>query len=380
MFIEAFCTLISTKVVPLFMALVGFGVLITIHELGHFLFAKLFGIDTPTFSIGFGPTLISRNIGGTNFQLAAIPLGGFVEITGIAEAGQGDQKHAEDKSDRSFVTKPYWQKLLVLLAGIGANMLFAYVTFTGLYLVGIPIEKGQVIIKSVISESPADKAGIKKGDAIASVGGALLSTKPAELQGQFRETLLTNIAGNPDKTVKFSIIRDGKQRTESVRMGSRDNGEGQVGWMGAVFALDLQPVEGEYERYSLIPAVKKGVARTHSIVAQIYNSIRAMVSNRTLEGAGGPVMILTYSFKFAQRSLMQLLAFLALISINLAMINVLPIGILDGARLFQVTVEALTGRSVPIAIRAVIDVGFTVLFLMFFVYLTYRDVLALIFS
>ena len=113
------------KLLPLAYALIGFGLLITVHECGHFFFCKLFGIRTPTFSIGMGPTLYQRNIGQTNFRLALVPIGGYVEIAGMAEVGQGEQAHAEDAGPDSFSSKPFWQRFLVLIGGILFNSLFA---------------------------------------------------------------------------------------------------------------------------------------------------------------------------------------------------------------------------------------------------------------
>ena len=120
-------------------AIAGLGFLIAIHEMGHFLFAKLFGISTPTFSIGFGPQLISKKIGETTFSLSAIPLGGYVEIAGLAEVGQGEQGEAGRTDKRSFASKPYWQKMLVMLGGIGVNLGFAYVACIGLSFVQSPL-------------------------------------------------------------------------------------------------------------------------------------------------------------------------------------------------------------------------------------------------
>src|SRR5690606_27744818 len=96
------------------LGLFGIGFLIGFHELGHFLFCKLFSIRTPSFSIGFGPKLFSKKIGGTEFVISPIPLGGFVEIAGAAEVGQGDQKEASSRDKESFAVKPYYQKLLVM--------------------------------------------------------------------------------------------------------------------------------------------------------------------------------------------------------------------------------------------------------------------------
>ena len=136
--VAIFCT---TKLIPFVYALIGFGLLISIHELGHFIFCKIFKIHTPTFSIGMGPTIFQKQIGTTLFKLSAIPFGGYVEIAGMAEVGQGEQKHAKDTSPNSFCNKSYWQKFLVLMGGIIFNLFFAYLTFSILLITGMPQAK-----------------------------------------------------------------------------------------------------------------------------------------------------------------------------------------------------------------------------------------------
>ncbi len=125
------------KLFFLFEGIIGLGFIIAFHELGHFLFCKAFNIRVPSFSIGFGPKLFSKKIGGTEFSLSAIPLGGYVEIAGSAEVGQGEQKEAHANDEGSFARKPYYQKLLVMLGGIAFNILFAYVVLSLLFMLWI---------------------------------------------------------------------------------------------------------------------------------------------------------------------------------------------------------------------------------------------------
>ena len=118
--------------------LIGINFVVGIHEFGHFLFCKFFKIRTPTFSFGFGPYLASKKIGDTTFALSSIPLGGYVEIAGSAEMGQGDQKEAHARDTGSFAIKPYWQKLLVMIGGIVFNLIFAYAALIFLFMIGLP--------------------------------------------------------------------------------------------------------------------------------------------------------------------------------------------------------------------------------------------------
>ena len=169
--------LISTLVCnfPLILlAILGIGFLIVFHEFGHFLFAKLFNVLVPSFSIGFGPRIIEKKIGETTFAISAIPLGGYVEVAGNPEVGQGEQKEAHISGDRSFNSKPYWQKLLIMAAGILFNIFFAYAALTFLFTQGAPCigswcENKAALIGVVNPKSPAEKAGLPAGDKIVSV-------------------------------------------------------------------------------------------------------------------------------------------------------------------------------------------------------------------
>jgi regulator of sigma E protease len=165
MSLHALALFFSVKLLPLLYAVIGFGALIAIHECGHFLFCKLFGIHTPTFSIGFGPELYRKQIGKTNFRLAAIPLGGYVEIAGLAEVGQGEQEHAHITGEESFDSKPWWQKFFVLSGGILCNLLFAYIVFSILFMVGSPRQQQAVMVAGIVKESAAELSGLKPGDA-----------------------------------------------------------------------------------------------------------------------------------------------------------------------------------------------------------------------
>ena len=121
--ILSYITLSSHKIFIVFLGLLGLGFLIGLHELGHFLFCKLFRVSTPSFSIGFGPRIFSKKIGETTFSLSAIPVGGYVEIAGMAEVAQGEQKEASRKDEYSFASKPYYQKVLIMSGGILFNTL-----------------------------------------------------------------------------------------------------------------------------------------------------------------------------------------------------------------------------------------------------------------
>lgn len=370
MFCNALYLCITTKLIPLVYALIGFGALITIHELGHFLFCKIFGIYTPTFSIGFGPEIFRKKIGLTDFRLAIIPLGGYVEIAGLAEVGQGEQEYAYLTDQTSFGDKAYWKKFLVLSGGIIFNLLFAYATFIGLYLVGVHDEQAGVTISALVKDSPAEKSGLKAGDYIVSVNEKSLRGEDEKLLPEAQQMLLSEIQNNPNTEISITILRDNQLTKIDVKTDSRTLGDKTIGMIGAAF-------QDPITRLPFFLAVKKGFNITNQWIVNIAQSVKHLIFNRTLEGAGGPLMILTHSFTSAQMGLVPLFIFLAIISINLALMNVLPIGALDGGQLFFVTIEAIIRRRIPDMIKLAINLASWVLFIALALYLTYKDLLAI---
>lgn len=364
-------TIVSTKSLPVLFAVVGFCMLILVHELGHFLFCKIFNIHTPTFSIGFGPTIISKKIGNTQFQIAAIPLGGFVEIAGMHEIGQGEQKHSNAKDETSFNSKPYWQKALVLIGGISFNMVFAYLAFITLFFFGMP--KMQVQIKSVIENSAAQQAGLQSGDRILTIGKSDISKQPELIINEIQK-----IQKLSNEKIKITVSRDNKIKEFLLTVPANgktlqtttqeQKPKAKLGFMFNSVAT------GEKEYFSFSQAVRNGIKRTNNIVYQITSGLRMMISKKSLKGAGGPVMIITESIKQAEAGFIYLLAFLAIISINLAIINLLPLPILDGGQLLFITIESIVGREIPFKIKNIIHIASMLFMLWLFLYLTFTDI------
>lgn len=374
MSLHAIAIVFSTKLLPLLYAIIGFGLLITIHECGHFFFCKMFGIHTPTFSIGMGPKLIERKIGNTNFRIAALPLGGYVEIAGLAEVGQGAQEHAHVAGETSFSKKPYWQKLLVLSGGVLFNILFAYFVYMIVFFVGLPKKTVAMIIKPTISSETTDTFGIKPKDKIISVNDVTLSEEPKKLIHQIHTHLLETLSGKAVKPITLNLLRDEKQVTETITV---DTPELKEQFLNC-FELKATPIEGEYEKYPLFQAIGKGVETVNGVIINIFTSIKYLISNRTLKGAGGPVMIISKTFETAQQGFFPLLMFLAFISINLAIINILPLGALDGGQILFATIEAIIRREIPEIVRLIVNIASWVLLLSLILYLTYQDILRIL--
>lgn len=358
---------IAEKIIPLFLSILGFGLLIVVHELGHLIFCKIFNIYVPSFSIGFGPKIFERKIGETTYRLAQIPFGGYVEIAGQEEIGQGDQKFAHDTSERSYASKWFWQKVLVWLGGIMFNLIFAYIVFIGLFLFSGNTHS-KVLVGSVGKNSPAAIAGIHSGDEIVQINDTELATIAQENPQEAQKKLLEVIQANPDKMVNVIIQRNDKIQTIPVKLGSRSiNEEQTIGVFGASFPPCIK-------KLPFGDAIVTGVQTTNAWITMIAGSLKNLFSQKTLDGAGGPVMIFAEGFKTAQHGFVSLLIFLAIMSINLALFNLLPLGITDGGQLLFATIECIIRRPLPNKFRIAMNVVSLGLFVFLATYLTYKDV------
>jgi regulator of sigma E protease len=353
------------KILPVVCSLIGFGILIAVHEFGHFIFCQAFNVHTPTFSIGFGPELYKRKIGTTNFRIAAIPLGGYVEIAGLAEIGQGEQAHAQDTTETSFTYKPFWQKAFILLGGILFNIFFAYLAFCIIFIAGNRSAQPEISVMTIVPESAAEKAGLKVQDTILGINNKRLSTDPIALNKEMDSVVLQQIQAHPNKEITLLIKRNQEELTLNITLGSRQEDGTAIGVLGAGF----QP-----PRLPFWYAFKAGFDYTKKIITLICKGIKMLFSTKSLEGAAGPVMILAQGAATAKHGFIPLLHFLGIISLSLALMNLLPIGALDGGQLLFTTIEVIIRRRIPEIIKVTINLASWVLLLSLMAYFTYREI------
>ena len=342
------------------LAILGISFLIILHELGHFLFAKLFNVRTPSFSIGFGPRVLEKEIGDTTFAISAIPLGGYVEMAGSQEIGQGEQKYASDKGDRSFNSKPFWQKFLIIAAGILLNVLFAFVTLSYLFSKGAPCigtwcDDKPALIGVVNPNTPALKAGLKPGDKITSVNGVATTTI---------KELVTSLEPFIEKTVNITIERDGAQQQLEITPSSQTAGTKKKPLLGVAWQIAKMPF-GE--------AIKAGWQATWGMITQIFGALKGLTKSQ--EGLGGPLMLICQVTQFAGMGMKMFLFMLAFISVNLAVFNVLPLPIFDGGQLLFFGIEALLGRPLSDDTRYKIHYYTWLAVMALVIYLTFKDAL-----
>lgn len=377
MTINSIILIFSTKILPFTYALIGFSFLVTIHEFGHFLFCKLFKIHTPIFSIGMGPKIFEKKIGDTNFRLSAIPLGGYVEIAGLSEVGQGDQRYAKVKDNSSFASKSYWKKFLVLSGGVMFNLLFAYIVYSALFFIGIPKKAAYLDISDKASSELLKEFNLKPGDKIVEINNIDLSNDPKTLIKLLKKELINPLTKNKKSEINISLatIRDNHKLRTRIKINSNNNVI--INDLLKSFQIKIEKIKGQYEKYPFIKAIIKGIQKTNTSIKEMVKGIGDLITKRDLSGAGGPIMILSQTFKTAKAGIIPLFLLLALISINLAVINILPIGALDGGQLLFATIEAIIRRPIPETIRNVINITSWIFLLSLILYLSYKDILTL---
>lgn len=341
-------------------AIVVLGILIFVHELGHFIFAKLFGVGVEKFSLGFGPKLIGRKVGETEYLISSFPLGGYVKMV-----GEGEENSEEAKEDpRSFAAKPPSQRIAIVLAGPLFNLLFAVVVFVVVYMVGVPVPTAR--IGEVIKDKPAARAGLKEKDLITSING-----KPVGRWEDFA-VVVSESKGQP---VDINVKRGG----ESLSFHVLPETSTVKNLFGESVSSPLIGVKSSSETFveksGPIDAVVKGVSQTWFYIRLTLLSI-VKIFERVIsfDTIGGPIMIAVMSGQQATAGAVSFFAFMALLSINLGVLNLLPIPILDGGHLFFFTYEMIFRKTVKIKTREIAQqVGLVLLVsLMFFA--TYNDI------
>ncbi len=353
-----------------FIGLCGIGFLIGFHELGHFLFCKLFNIHTPSFSIGFGPKIASKKIGDTEFILAAIPLGGYVEIAGSAEMGQGEQESAYAQDKRSFAPRPFYQKLLVMLGGIMFNLLFAYFAFILIFMIGIPKTpmmyplNAQPVIQTIVENSAAAQADLQVGDKVVSI----TIDDAVYLVDNNVEHFLKVIKSNPAKEAALMVERNEKEKLIPVTIEAKKIAKNTFGSLGIIF--EMVEVPG----YPFVQAIKQGIAHTNKFIVGTFQAFASIFKSRDVSQLGGPLMVVSQTIKGAAAGFKIFLIFLAIISINLAILNLIPLPILDGGQLLFYTIEAIIRRPLPINLKWYIHLVSWLAILALIIYLSVFDI------
>lgn len=356
-------------------------VLVVSHEFGHFFVAKKSGIRVDEFSFGFPPKLFGKKIGETTYNFNALPLGGYVKIFG--ENPDEDSMNGPD-STRSFVNKPKYIQAAVLIAGVAMNLLVAWLLLSVGFISGLPtsinnIPKGAIVenqaltITSVLKDSPAEKGGILTGDKILSLETATDSTKL--LSSEFGvESVQSFIKKSKEQEIRISLVRGKEEKVLIVTPQINENGNAMIGIsMDTIGILKLPVHLAIWEGLKLTKDV------TVATVVGFYDLIKnAILGKADMSTLTGPIGIVGVVGDAAEFGFIYLLSFTALISINLAVINLVPFPALDGGRLLFLLIEKIKGSRIKPQVANIMNViGFGLLMLLM-VIISYHDILKLL--
>ena len=317
-----------TSIIAIILVLGG---LIFFHELGHFAIARLFGMGVKTFSLGFGPKLAGITSGNTEYKLCAIPLGGYVAL-----AGEQGEEEEDFPDDQLFSNRPPWQRLCVVAAGPIFNFLLAFLIYWGLAMA-----QGQAIVLpsvgGVIPDSPAFSAGFQKDDLVTAIDGTTI-----ESWSEMVET----IRAAEGKPLTITVDRDGKPLSLHVTpvVNTFKNLFGETVTVPMVGInqggrIQFIPVEGS--------GAQAALQRTWGMSKMVIKGFVSIVERLIpMDQIGGPIMLAQMVHQSAQSGLFDLLAIMAIISINLAIINLLPIPVLDGGHIVYFILEIIFRRPV----------------------------------
>ncbi len=363
--------LLSSAISQLFLWTVPFllvlGVVVIVHELGHFLAARALGITVEAFSVGFGPEIAGfYDRHGTRWRLAWIPLGGYVKFKGdetVASLPSAEELEKLTPSQRqgNFHTSALWRRTLIVLAGPFSNFLLSLIIFTGTVLsMGIVYQQAQILC--VEPGTPAAQAGLQAGDRIVSVGGHAVRSF---------EDFSSYVVLNARSPIDIAVERDGK--TVDLRATPELNEGECIGRLGVVGTTN--PANSRVESAGLLTATGDGLWRTWRIVEGPFQFFDQLFrGNACACSLGGPVKIAEVSKTFAAQGFINLIPLIAFISVSVGLFNLFPIPVLDGGHLLFYGAEAILGR--PLSQRAQ-EAGFRfgfALLLMLMVFVTWNNV------
>lgn len=437
-------------------AIIVLGVLVFVHEFGHFIVAKWAGVFVEKFSIGFGPVLLRKKYGETEYVLSALPLGGYVKMYGEQNDDEpGMETYDPSKEGRSFKDKSGWHKAAIIFAGPLFNVIFAILIFWGLYMTGIP--SYSAVVGTVEKGSVAESAGLKSGDKITEVNGekirswnefaAFIAEKPNEkvnitlsdnrqISLTVGEKEVTDIFGDKEKTgsigaslqidavigevvpnmeaekagllkgdkilsvngekvnswnesadlirnkpgMELTLIveRNGKEETFKITPKPTEQGSGEN--KKTVGLIGIAPIDGDITvRYGPVDAMVMGLEKSYELTKLIYIGFAKLVQREIpADSLGGPILIVETAAQSAESGFAALLIFMAAISINLAVFNLLPIPVLDGGQLAIIGAEGIMGRPLGEKALGAFQMFGLLVIISLMVFAFYNDIMRLI--
>jgi len=327
-----------------------FGLIVFIHELGHFITAKLCGMRVDEFAIGFGPALVKVQKGETLYSIRTIPLGGYNKIAGMDPD--------EEQDARSFSSKPAWQRFIVISAGAVFNFLLAIIMFFFIFsTIGVGTPSNEAVIGRISAGSPAHTAQLEVNDKITSINGKAVN--------EWLD-ISKNLTGLSNQVVTIHVERDGKDIEVSI-IPEDNNGR-------AIIGVNPQTV---YQKYSIADSAKMAVTGTVTMIYEMVNGLVSMVTGSAKADVAGPIGVAQMAGQIAQVGFVYLLQFTAVLSINLGVINLLPIPALDGGHLIIILIESVIRRRLPAKALYYVQMTGVTIMMFLFLYATSNDIMRL---
>jgi regulator of sigma E protease len=422
----------------------GLGLMVLIHEFGHFIVARLFGVRVDVFSFGLGPRLFGIKRGATDYRFSALPVGGYVRMAGENPA---DERTGDPDE---FLSKPRWQRMFIVLAGPTTNVLLAIALTAGLFIYGgeqPTYADKPVVIAGVMKDSPAAEGGIQPGDHVVSFAGAQNPTwdrialelalsapgrsvpvvveragqrvslsvasdvQPFEVLGYPAEPVLvgTVVSGgaaeaaglmpgdsivaadgqemqsylqlsefiqqNEGKPIQLEIERNSQRQTISMRPSWGDPGDGKARWLIGI-TYRFATVERSYS----VPTAVVKASQFHVVLASkmLFMIGQLFTGKASMKQLQGPLGIVQESSRAAKRGFADLVSFMALVSLNLGVLNLLPIPILDGGHILMLGIEGVLRKDLSLKVKERILTTGMVLLLAVFLFVTFNDITRLL--
>lgn len=346
--------------------------LVFVHELGHYSVARWAGVRVEVFSIGFGPELFGWTAAsGTRWKFSAIPLGGYVKMFGDsdpASAGQADDSGwTDDQRKEAFHHQSLRDRALIIAAGPAANFAFAIVLLAGLFMTaGQP--QAPAVVDQVVAGSAAERAGLRAGDRILAIDGASIA--------QF-EDFRRIVVDSPGRALAARVARDGREIELTVVPESAEVTD-NFGNTHRIGRLGVRSEQTEVVRLGPVAAVGQAVVSSYVLVERTLSALgEIIIGARTADELGGPLRIAQMSGAVAQTGLVQTIWFMAVLSVNLGLINLFPIPVLDGGHLLFHAVEATLGRPMGEKLMEIANLTGLTLVVGLMVFVTWNDLVQL---
>jgi len=326
--------------ITIILVIICLSLLILIHELGHFLAAKFFKVRVDEFGLGFPPRIFGKKFGDTTYSINGLPFGGFVKIHGE----DGDEAHLATDSV-SFSSQSMLRKSLIVLAGIGMNIILGWTLLSAVFMIGAP---EHLAISDVSRDTPAAVVGLRPGDIILKAQGAeAILTDPVK-----SESFINMVKGSLGKPISLQLKRG--REIVSVTLSGRVNPPAGQG------ALGIGLVSIGFFKMPIFEAIGKGFKETGATLFFILKGLGALFTN--FKSVSGPVGIVSIAAQTSAIGFVYLLQLMALISLNLAVLNLVPFPALDGGRFLFLLIEKIKGGPISKKFQAVANgLGFVLL-------------------